>query len=218
MSRANTSSRCIDKRRPPSCSGNPPPSGSLPGRRIRHLSTRRRFLENAALSLCTLLASDIAIADVGGAEAAGKRGRVIGACTKHWPANNGDCSAFVRAVAHDLGLEVAGNANSIYDEISAAPWVRIGIGTDAATIAGVSAGEGKLVSAARQAQPNGHVAIVADYRNAFESYSAVDRNKAVAFWGSLNSVDSVGQEYTRITRSWTASDLTQVLFAYRAIP
>lgn len=138
---------------------------------------------------------------MGGAEAAGKRGRVIGACTKHWPANNGDCSAFVRAVAHDLGLEVTGNANSIYDEISAVPWARIGIGTDAATIAGVSAGEGKLVIAAR--------------RNAFDSYSAVDRNKAVAFWGSL---DAVGQEYTRITRSWTASDLTQVLFAYRAIP
>jgi hypothetical protein len=186
-----------------------------PGRRIRHLSTRRRFLENAAISLCALLVSDIAIADVGGAEAASKRGRVIGACTKHWPANNGDCSAFVRAVAHDLRLEVTGNANSIYDQISVAPWARIGIGTDAATIAGVSAGEGKLVIAARPAQPNGHVAIIVDYRNAFDSYIAVDRNKAVAFWGSLNSV---GQDYTRITRSWTASDLTQVLFAYRAIP
>jgi hypothetical protein len=157
----------------------------------------------------------ISAADVGGAEKAAKRGRVIAACTKHWPDNKGDCSAFVRAVAHDLGLDVSGNANSIYSQIATAPWNRIGVGTDAATVAGVSAGEGNLVIGATKGQPNGHVAIIVDYRNAFDSYAPVDRDKAVAFWGSLNSV---GKEYTRITSSWTAADLKQVLFAYRAIP
>jgi hypothetical protein len=37
----------------------------------------------------------------------------------------------------------------------------------------------------------------------------------VALWGSLHSV---GQEYMRITQSWKASDLKQVLYAYRPIP
>jgi hypothetical protein len=67
----------------------------------------------------------------------------------------------------------------------------------------------------KRGQPNGHVAVIVDYRSAFDSYTPVDRNKAVAFWGSLNSI---GQEYTRITLSWTATDLKQFLFAYRPIP
>lgn len=149
-----------------------------------------------------------------GAEQAAKRGRVIAACTKHWPDNNGDCSAFVRAVAHDLGLDVSGDANSIYDQVAASPWNRIGIGTDAATVAGVTAGEGNLVIGASKGPRNGHVAIVVDYRNAFDSYSPVDRDKAVAFWGKLGSV---GKDYTRITQSWSATDMQKVLFAYRRI-
>jgi hypothetical protein len=177
---------------------------------------RRLFLGHAYLSVVGVVASvRTATADVGGAEKAGKRGRVIAACTKHWPDNKDDCSAFVRSVAHDLVLDLSGNANSIYSQIAASPWNRIGIGTDAATVAGVTAGEGNLVIGASKDQPNGHVAVVVDYRNAFDSYSPVDRNKAVAFWGSLNSI---GHEYTRITRSWTATDLEKVLFAYRPIP
>ena len=180
------------------------------------LKTRRLFLGRAYLSAAGVIASvRTAVADVGGAEKAAKKGRVIAACTKRWSDNKGDCSAFVRAVAHDLGLDLSGNANSIYSQITASPWNRIGIGTDAATVAGVTAGEGNLVIGAKKDQPNGHVAVVVDYRNAFASYSPLDRNKAVAFWGSLNSV---GHEYTRITLSWTATDLKDVLFAYRPIP
>ena len=154
-------------------------------------------------------------ADVGGAEKSAKRGKVIAACTRHWQENKGDCSAFVKAVAHDLGLDVTGQANDIYDQIAKSPWIRIGIGESAATVAGVTAGEGNLVIAATKFQPNGHVAIVVDYSNAFESYKPVEREKAVAFWGSLRSV---GQEYTRITRSWAAANLKDVLYAYRPIP
>jgi hypothetical protein len=139
---------------------------------------------------------------------------VIAACTKHWPDNKGDCSAFVRAVAQDLGFVLNGNANAIYAQIAKAPWVRIGIGAQAAAVAGISAGEGKFVVAAEQGQSNGHVAVVVDYRNAFDSYSPVDRDKAVASWGKLNSV---GKDYERITLSWTAADLQRVLFAYQDI-
>ena len=182
---------------------------------MNHVQTRREFvtgLSGATFSLLCLAGRSLA--DVGGAELAAKRSRVIGACTKHWPDNQGDCSGFVRAVAHDLGFALAGNANAIYTQIAKAPWVQIGVGTKASVIAGISAGEGKFVVAAEQSQGNGHVAVVVDYRNAFDSYAQVDREKAVAFWGKLHSV---GKEYERITSSWTAADLERVLFAYQIV-
>lgn len=174
--------------------------------------TRREWLGSLVVAM---VASSRALrGDVGGAEGAGKRSRIIGACTRRWPSNQGDCSAFVRAVAQDCGVSLSGNANSIYEQIASGAWVRIGIGPSAASIAGITAGEGRLVIAARQDQPHGHVAVVVDYRNAFESYSSVDRRKAVAFWGSLNSV---GAEYTRITKTWSSADLREVLFAYHEL-
>jgi hypothetical protein len=159
----------------------------------------------------------MARADVGMAEQAAKRGRVIAACTKHWAENSGDCSGFVKAVVKELnlGFTLSGQANDICDQIVKGPWVRIGLGNASAGIAGITAGEGKLVLAGLAAPGNGHVAVVVDYRNAFDSYEARDRDKAVAFWGRLHSV---GQEYTRITQAWTASDLDRVLYAYTEIP
>jgi len=182
---------------------------------MAYKQTRREFLtEVSGATIGFLLLVIGAPIDVGGAELAAKRSRVIAACTKHWPDNKGDCSAFVRAVAQDLGFVLNGNANAIYTQIAKDPWVRIGIGSRASATAGISAGEGKLVVAAEQGQGHGHVAIVVDYRNAFDSYSQKDREKAAAFWGKLNSV---GNEYARITLSWTVADLERVLFAYRAI-
>jgi hypothetical protein len=182
---------------------------------MNHKQTRRDFLVGISVTTIGLLSSsNRSVADVGGAEAAAKRSRVIAACTKHFPDNQGDCSAFVRSVAQDLGFALNGNANAIYTQIAKDPWVRIGIGAKAAATAGITAGEGKFVVAGEQSAGNGHVAAVVDYRNAFDSYSKVDRDKAVAFWGKLNSV---GSEYTRISLSWTAADLERVLFAYRII-
>jgi hypothetical protein len=154
---------------------------------------------------------------VGMAEQAAKRGRVIAACTKHWPENSGDCSAFVKAVVAELnlGFTLSGRANDICDQITRAPWNRIGNGNASAAVAGLTAGEGRLVVAGLAAPGNGHVAIVVDYRNAFDSYPPVDRDKAVAFWGKLHSV---GQEYYRITKSWTTVDLERVYYAYAEIP
>jgi hypothetical protein len=185
------------------------------GVRVNQIHTRREFLTGiSATTVGVLCLVDRGLADVGGAEAAGKRSRVIAACTKRWPDNQGDCSAFVREVAHDLGFNLNGNANAIYTQIAKAPWVLIGIGAQASATAGISAGEGKFVVAAEQGQENGHVAVVVDYRNAFDSYSQVNRAKAVAFWGKLHSA---GKEYARITLSWTAADLQRVLFAYQVI-
>jgi hypothetical protein len=179
---------------------------------------RRREL--LAVGLCG--ATGLAVlrrarADVGMAEQAVKRGRVIAACTKHWSENSGDCSAFVKAVVAELhlGFTLSGRANDICDQITKAPWVRIGVGNANAAVAGLTAEDGKLVLAGLAAPGSGHVAVVVDYRNAFDSHAPVDRDKAVAFWGKLNSV---GQEYTRITKSWRANDLEKVLYAYTEIP
>ena len=206
--------------------------------------TRRDFLVGMSVAPAAFLCSaDSGFADVGGAEAAAKgsiqredlafyaakRSRVIAACMKHWPDNQGDC-AFVRAVARDLGFVLNGTtANDIYGQIAKSPWVRIGIGTQASVTAGVTAGEGDFVVAAEPGPihystiyqgERTHVAIVVDYRNAFDSYSQVDRDKALAFWGKLNSV---GEEYQKITYLWTprsccaAADFQRVLFAYQPI-
>ena len=185
--------------------------------------TRRDFLVGMSLAPAAFLCSaDLDFADVGGPEAAAKRSRVIAACMKHWPDNLGDC-AFVRAVARDLGFVLNGTtANDIYGQIAKSPWVRIGIGTQASVTAGVTAGEGDFVVAAEPGPihystiyqgERTHVAIVVDYRNAFDSYSQVDRDKALAFWGKLNSV---GEEYRRITHYWLDNNYQRVLFAYRS--
>jgi hypothetical protein len=51
---------------------------------------------------------------------------------------------FVRAVASDLETKLSGQANEIYDQISKEPWVRIAVGKQASTIAGVSAAKASL--------------------------------------------------------------------------
>lgn len=176
------------------------------------LRGRRQFLCGSGGAL--LLAGGGVSADVGGAELAANRGRIVAACRRHWPKNSGDCSGFVRAVAGDLGVALRGQANDIVQQIAAPPWMSLGRGREAAVIAGVTAGEGKFVVAGLAAPGHGHVAVVVDYRNAFDSYASVDRDKAVAFWGSLGTV---GRENARITLSWSAADLERVSYSAVAI-
>ena len=184
---------------------------------VRSTYGRREFLA-FGLGWATVLAtSNKSRADVGGADSTAKRGRVIAACTRHWAENSGDCSGFVKSVVAELnlGFALSGRANDICDQIAKAPWVRIGVGNESAAIGGISAGEGKLVLAGLAAPGNGHVAVVVDYRNAFDSYDPKDRDKAVASWGKLHSV---GQQYMRITQAWTAGDSNNVFYAYAEIP
>src|SRR5256885_9864904 len=91
-----------------------------------------------------------------------QRELVIAACTNHWVENSGDCSGFVKAVVKELnlGFTLSGQANDICDQIAKAPWVRIGVGNNSAAVAGITAGEGKLVLAGLAAPGNGHVAVV----------------------------------------------------------
>jgi hypothetical protein len=41
------------------------------------------------------------------------------AAKKAWPSWKNDCSGFVRAVASDLGIAIAGNANAMVDVMNA---------------------------------------------------------------------------------------------------
>jgi hypothetical protein len=67
------------------------------GVRMNSVNTRRHFLFGlSGADFGFLLLPKTSLADVGGAELAAKRSRVIASCTKHWPDNQGDCSAFVR--------------------------------------------------------------------------------------------------------------------------
>ena len=150
--------------------------------------------------------------NVGGAERAARRSRIIAACTKHWPGQTHNCSGFLKAVAAELNVTLTGQANQIYDQIRQRPWIAIGTGSNATAVAGLTAAEGNFVVGASRASDNGHVAIIVDYLNAFASYSPAERNKAVGFWGSMSSVG--GKEYTKITESWGATTMEGAYFAY----
>jgi hypothetical protein len=82
------------------------------------------------LGWATVLLANRPRADVGGANAAAKRTRVIAACSKHWSENSGDCSGFVKSVVKELrlGFTLSGAVNDICDQIARNPWVRIGVG------------------------------------------------------------------------------------------
>ena len=180
----------------------------------RQLTRRACLIRMSLTTLGVFRAGHLLAADVDSAEAAGRRTRVIRACSSHWQDNKGDCSAFVNAVAKDLGISLTGNANAIYDQISASPWVRLGIGPKSVAAAGVAAYEGKLVIAARRGKPNGQVAVIVDYRNAFDSYAPAEQYKAIAFWGNL---DTVGDQYKKITTAFTRKQFSEVLLASIAI-
>ena len=91
----------------------------------------------------------------------------------------------------------------------------IGKGEHAALIAGVLGAEGKFVVGAtfEKEGGNGHVAIIVDYANKWNT--AVLPNRAVGYWGML---DGVGNRYHQITQSWSATKLTRCVFAYVEIP
>ena len=98
---------------------------------MEHPLTRRACLIQMSLISLGVLRAGLSAADVRGTEAAGRRARVIRVCSDHWQDNKGDCSAFVNAVAKDLGVSLTGDANAIYAQLSVSPWVRVGIGPTA---------------------------------------------------------------------------------------
>lgn len=77
---------------------------------------------------------------------------------KNWDTNKSNCSGYVKAVAADLGVILAGQANDLIDFWTAhAPWVNLG---HDAKKASELAANGYLVFAGEKDRPNGHVVLI----------------------------------------------------------
>jgi len=138
--------------------------------------------------------------------------RVIDACEACYEANKGDCSAFARTVAKQLGVTVVGDADQIVDTLrTSAEWTPLPNGVAAAQAA---KGGGSLVIAglkgAEQAVPNahGHVVVVVDGALAHDAYPT-------AYWGSLGGQPGKNQT---LNWAWTVADRDQVSYAQHPIP
>jgi hypothetical protein len=131
---------------------------------------------------------------------------VTAACVREFPAHNGDCSGFVKAVGADLGVTIEGMANDIVNTLRAGgAWVILADGP--AALASAQAGQ-LVVAGLRgddQATPNphGHVVVVVDGPLARGAYPS-------AYWGQLGGA---GAECKTINWAWTTQDRDRVIYA-----
>ena len=139
--------------------------------------------------------------------------RVEDACAEHWDAFKGDCSGFARAVARDLGVTLAGDANALADLIAAAKgggWRRLDDGPAAAKAA--ATGELVLVGLRGDAQAHpsahGHVCVVVPGELARGRYPT-------AWWGSLGGTPAKRQT---INFAWNTQDRDKVAYAAHPLP
>jgi hypothetical protein len=124
--------------------------------------------------------------------------KVVAACEAEWSAYSNDCSGFVRAVAGDLGISLAGQANAIIDALDTpSRWENLGTNPQ---LASLRAAQGCLVVAGLKATPNGHVAVVVD---------APAQAYPVGYWGKL---DDIGKKNTGLNWAWRKSDLVNVKY------
>lgn len=130
--------------------------------------------------------------------------RIIQACEAEFNAHDNDCSGFVRAVSHDLGITLTGLANQIVDEIQAAPWTIVSDGVQAKAQADL----GFLVIGGLKENPHGHVVVVVTGPLAAGKYPT-------AYWGRLGSI---GKKNTTINWAWNLQDRDKVIYGYIALP
>ena len=129
---------------------------------------------------------------------------IVRACDANWEANKRDCSAFVKAVASDLGITLTGQANDIVDQIGRAPWTSLSDGVAAKQRAEM----GCLVVAGLKDTPNGHVVVITP--------GTLDRGKyPTGYWGKLHSI---GKKNTTINYAWDEDDRDNVTYSYIAVP
>ena len=131
--------------------------------------------------------------------------QVINVCQASWAANQGDCSAFIKAVCAALVVPMSpGQADDIvqYFRDPANGWEALKDGVDAAgnvirkeEVAKERADAGKLVlagmTAAELGDANGHVAVVI---SAALIFSVQNNNYyPVGYWGQLGGVGGANQ-------------------------
>lgn len=124
---------------------------------------------------------------------------VIAVCKKEWDACKGDCSGFVRVVASDLGIHLAGLANEIVSFVRK-NWQSAKDGPTAASLAA----QGMFVIGGLEDEPHGHVVVVVR--------GPLNRGKyPTAYWGQLGGV---GKEAQTINWAWNAKDRDNVEYYY----
>ncbi len=135
--------------------------------------------------------------------------KVRQACVSRYEANKGDCSAFVRAVAGDLGISLTGNADEIVDKIRGADWSIVADGRAAkdAAESGLFVLVGLKGADHHQPRAHGHVAVIVGGGLAHGKYPT-------GYWGSLGG--NPGANKT-INWAWTEDDRDSVLYRSRVI-
>lgn len=140
---------------------------------------------------------------------------IVASCERHWNEFKGDCSGFVKAVAHDLvDFVPPGVADNIIEFCrESGDWARLGNDRNAALKAVRNAQAGQLVVAGLRssemnpARTHGHVVVVVPG-------SLVDDKYPRAYWGSLNSV---GDKDAGINHAFGANDKDRIEYFSRPV-
>lgn len=130
--------------------------------------------------------------------------KIIDTCEAHFDAYTSDCSGFLKAVASNLGIAMAGMANDIVDEIQRAPWTPLPDGL----AAGAKADLGFFVVGGLKDTPHGHVVVVVQGPLAHGKYPT-------GYWGRFGAT---GMKNTTINWAWNKADRDRVTYAYLALP
>ncbi|WP_426664528.1 hypothetical protein [Rhodanobacter aciditrophus] len=128
------------------------------------------------------------------------------ASRREWPRWKSDCSGFVHAVAADLGIAIAGNANAMVDAMGAKANGWIDLGHDPALAIGY-ANRGYFVVAGLKAGGHGHVVVIVP--------TPPGSRYPLGYWGRLGGV---GREKTGINWSWNHRDLPRVDYYAKPVP
>lgn len=130
---------------------------------------------------------------------------IVQACESDWEAHKNDCSGFLKAVAHDIGIVLTGQANDIVDHIANSPWTSL----DHDGVAAKTKAElGLFVVAGLKDTPNGHVVVITPGPLAHDKYPT-------GYWGKLHGV---GQKNATINWAWNAEDRDKVVYAFIPVP
>ena len=113
---------------------------------------------------------------------------------KEWDANKSNCSGYIKAVAADLGIVLAGQANDLIDFWTAhSPWINLG---HDAKRASTLAASGYFVVAGEKDRPNGHVVLIVP------GWSA--NGHPMGYWGRLNGI---GMKNKSISLAWISDSM-----------
>jgi cell wall-associated NlpC family hydrolase len=136
--------------------------------------------------------------------------RIVKACDDNWDAYKSDCSGFVRAVAHALGIELSGLADDLVTAIQGEGWTDLG---HDGVQAKQKAEEGNFVVAglkgSDQAAPSahGHVVVIVPGSLAHGKYPT-------GYWGKLHGT---GKKKFTINWAWKHADLPNVVYGSRQL-